>query len=110
MFRVLMSRSLVLALLSLFVVTAVLQADQKGKKPKPGASASVEGTISAVGAASVTITKRNGVSVTVAIDATTKIERNDRHVALSSILVGDRGEAKYNPATLLAGKVEATGP
>ncbi|MFT3883640.1 MAG: DUF5666 domain-containing protein [Gemmatales bacterium] len=110
MFRVLMSRSLVVALLSLFVATAVIHADQKGKKPKPGSSANVEGTITAVGASSITITKRNGSSVTVGVDATTKIERNDRHVAFSSILVGDRGEAKYNPTTLLAGKVEATGP
>lgn len=118
MFRVLMNRSLVLALLSLFVVSAVLQADDrsrnrgKGKSGSPAtaAQAKVEGRITAVGANSVTITNRAGANTTVGVDATTKVERNDRHASLAAFKVGDRGEALFNPTTMVASKVEATGP
>jgi len=39
----------------------------------------------------------------------TKIERNGFHATLSSFQIGDRGQARFNPGTLLAYKVEATG-
>ncbi len=111
MFRVLMNRSLILAFLSLFVATAVLSADQKGKNaPKSPAQAKVEGVITAVGASSVTITRRSGASTTVGVNATTKVERNDRRATLAAFKVGDQGEALFNATTLVASKVEATGP
>lgn len=69
----------------------------------------VEGTITAVGANSVTIRRLNGTTITVQVASTTKVERNDFHVALSAFKVGDRGEARYDPTTLVATKVEAEG-
>lgn len=118
MFRVLLNRSLVLALLSLFVVSAVVQADDRSRnrgkgnsgKPAAAAQAKVEGRITALGASSVTITNRAGVNTTVGVVATTKIERNDRHASLAAFKVGDRGEAVFNATTMVASKVEATGP
>lgn len=118
MFRVLMNRSLALALLSLFVATAVLQADDRGRNrgkgqsgnPASSAQAKVEGTITVIGANTVIITNRAGVNTTVGVDATTKVERNDRRVSLSAFKAGDRGQALFNPATMVASKVEATGP
>jgi len=45
--------------------------------------------------------------VTVNVDATTVIKRNDLVVTLADLVVGDRVEAKYDPTTLLASKIEA---
>ena len=77
-----------------------------GNEPRP---AKVEGRVTAVTANSVTITTRRG-AVTVTVNAATKVERNDRHVRLTSIRVGDRGEALYNAKTFIALKVESVGP
>jgi hypothetical protein len=108
-----MLRLIAIATLGLFVLNAEVQADKgKGKggnNAAKTAQAKIEGTISAVGPASVTIVSRSGVSKTLTVSASTKVERNDRHVALSAFKVGDRGEALFNATTLLASKVEATG-
>lgn len=74
-------------------------------------SPKVEGTITAIdlGAQSVTIQPKSGTAVTVFATAATKIERNDLHATLADFQVGDRGEAKYNAATMQASKIEATG-
>ena len=74
-------------------------------------SPKVEGTITAVdlGAQSVTIQPLSGAAVTVFATALTKIERNDLHATLADFQVGDRGEARYNAATMQASKIEATG-
>lgn len=109
-----MFRIVAIAALALFVLTAEVQADKGKGKGKGGnssapAQAKVEGTITAVGSASVTIRTRSGVSRTLTVNAATKVERNDRHVELSAFKVGDRGEALFNSTTLLASKVEAVG-
>lgn len=102
-----MLRVIAVTILSLFVLTATVDAGDKGKGKKPAGK--VEGTITAVGASSVTIQARSGGQVTVGVTAATKIERNDRHVSLSAFKVGDRGEALFNPTTKVASKVEAVG-
>ncbi len=104
-----MLRVIAIAVLSLFIVTAAVDAGDKSKGKKPAAG-KVEGTITAVDASSVTIQARSGGLTTVGVTATTKIERNDRHVSLSAFKVGDRGEAVFNPTTKVASKVEAVGP
>lgn len=71
--------------------------------------AQAEGTVTAVGTSSVSIKLQNGTIITILIDANTKLERNDLHVALSAFQVGDRGEANYDSTTLLATKFEAVG-
>jgi hypothetical protein len=70
----------------------------------------VEGMITAVGADSVTIKTASGKLVTVTVTSQTKLERNDKHVTLAAFQVGDSAEAKFDPATLEASKVEAVGP
>jgi Domain of unknown function (DUF5666) len=102
-----MLRVIAVAVLSFFVLTTGVDAGDKAKGKKPAGK--VEGTITAVGASSVTIRARSGGQVTVGVTATTKIERNDRHVSLSAFKVGDRGEALFNPTTRVASKVEAVG-
>jgi len=71
----------------------------------------VEGTIVAVDLAlgKVTIRTQAGEFVPVMTNSSTKIERNGFHATLSSFQIGDRGQARFNPGTLLAYKVEATG-
>ncbi len=64
----------------------------------------VEGTITAVGAASVTIK-----TTVVAVNAATKIERNGVPVALSALRVGDRGQARIPAGAAAASKVESVG-
>lgn len=109
-----MLRLIAVAMLGLFVFNAEVLAD-KGKGKGKGGNASktdqakIEGTITAVGPASVTIRTRSGVVRTVTVNAATKVERNDLHVALSAFKVGDRGEALFNTTTMIASKVEAVG-
>lgn len=107
-----MLRLIAVAMLGLFVLNAEVLAD-KGKGKGGNASktdqAKIEGTITAVGPASVTIRTRSGVVRTVTVNAATKVERNDLHVALSAFKVGDRGEALFNTTTMIASKVEAVG-
>lgn len=71
----------------------------------------VEGTIVAVDLAlgKVTIRTQAGEFVPAMTNSSTKIERNGFHARLSSFQIGDRGQARFNPDTLLAYKVEATG-
>jgi len=71
----------------------------------------VEGTIVAVDLAlgTVTIRTQAGEFVPAMTNSSTKIERNGFHATLSSFQIGDRGQARFNPGTLLAYKVEATG-
>jgi len=86
--------------------TVVDRADRKGVKGDR-----VEGTIVAVDLAlgKVTIRTQAGEFVPAMTNSSTKIERNGFHVRLSSFQIGDRGQARFNPGTLLAYKVEATG-
>lgn len=71
----------------------------------------VEGTISAVNVAgkSITITTARGIRVTTIAVAGTKIERNGFHSTLNQFRIGDRGQARFNPSTMIASKMEATG-
>lgn len=72
----------------------------------------IEGTLTAVDTVNMTatITRRNGTAVTVSVTASTKIERNEQHVQLSALKIGDHAEAQYNPATKVASKLESVGP
>ncbi|MBM2845092.1 MAG: repeat protein, partial [Bacteroidetes bacterium] len=71
----------------------------------------VEGTIVAVDLAlgKVTIRTQAGEFVPAMTNSSTKIERNGFHARLASFQIGDRGQARFNPGTLLAYKIEATG-
>ncbi|MFO0810966.1 MAG: hypothetical protein U0746_20240 [Gemmataceae bacterium] len=83
--------------------------------PSPARAASpegrVEGTITAVNVAgsALTIKPVGRPAITVVVSAATKIERNGRRVALSGLVVGDRGQARLTVAGA-ATKVEAVGP
>jgi hypothetical protein len=71
-----------------------------------------EGTLTAVDTArmTATITRRNGTTVTVSVTLATKIERNGEHVPFSALKIGDHAQARFNPATMTATKLESVGP
>jgi len=97
----------------LFAASVQVQGGGPNRVPGgPGAAAEarVQGIVTAVTANSVTITTQNKVSVKVLVTAATRIERNDRLVLVAALKVGDRGEARYNPATGVASRVETVGP
>lgn len=97
------------SLVLLCLAFTVAEAKDKGSsKPKKDALAKVEGVITNVDMekGAVTIRKRRGALVTVTVSATTKIEVDDAHAALSDLKVDMFGEAKYDPATFVAKKIE----
>ena len=76
----------------------------------------VEGAVSAVGASSLTITKEDGTSATVTINADTKLRVPDRDgsgkITLADVLVGDKVEvylSASDPTLALSVKVEVEG-
>jgi hypothetical protein len=78
--------------------------------PSPPPCAKADGWISAVDPvqSTVSIASRDGDStVTVIVDASTVIERNDTTATLADLQVGDRAEAVYSPSTMIATKIEA---
>jgi Cu/Ag efflux protein CusF len=74
-----------------------------------GEEAEIEGVITAIDptAGTVTITNGDGVAITLLVDASTKIERNDVPALLSDLLVGDEASAEYNSVTMVANEIEA---
>lgn len=79
--------------------------------------AEIEGTITALDTVSctlvppspctVTITNSGGVSVTLIVDASTEIDRNDAPALVSDLQVGDPASAEYNVVTMVAKEIEA---
>jgi hypothetical protein len=72
-------------------------------------TAELKGMILAVDTAASTVTitpSKGGVDVTLNVDASTLIKRNGKPAALADLLVGDKVEAKYNPVTMFASKIE----
>ncbi len=93
---------------TLAVSISVKREHQKGDE--------VEGAVSAVGATSLTVTKEDGTSATVNVNAATKLRAPDRDasgtITLADILVGDKVEAylSASDASLaLSVKVEVEG-
>ena len=75
--------------------------------------AEIEGAISAVDTTANTVTvtpKKGGADVILKVDTTTIIKLEDHTAALADLKVGDRIQAEYNQATLLAVKIEAERP
>ena len=74
-------------------------------------SAKVEGLLTAVdlSASTVTITPLGGSPVALNVTAATKIQRNEIHVPLSALVVGDAAEARFDASTMTASKLETTG-
>jgi hypothetical protein len=69
----------------------------------------IHGTVEAVDTTANTITiasEEGGDSVTLNVDASTVIERNGATATLADLLVGDKVEAKYNSATMLASLIK----
>ncbi len=66
-----------------------------------------KGVISGITLGTVSITPSNGgADVVLMIDSSTRFERGSLHIALADLVVGDKVEAKFNPTTMLASKVE----
>jgi hypothetical protein len=103
--RIVSVLALALVLFSAFSFTSPVLADSGGKK--------VEGTIAAVDTTANTVTitpKKGGADVTVNVDATTRIKHNGKLAAIADLQVGDKAEAKYSLATMLASKIESESP
>jgi Cu/Ag efflux protein CusF len=69
----------------------------------------IEGTITDVNvnASTVTIQDESGNSVTLTVDASTEIERDDEPAFITDLQVGDSAEAEYDSVTLIAHQIEA---
>ncbi len=108
MFKKLISTLALTAFVAAFALS-LSPATTHAAKARPGR---VEGTLTAVDAKAMTatITRRNGTAVTVFITPATKIERNNIHVPLSALKIGDHAQARFNPATMAATKLESVGP
>jgi hypothetical protein len=104
--------SVAVALAAAVLCLTASQAEARGRSRDGGVRAGkVEGVITAVNPlGSVTITTRAGRAVTVLVAAGTKIERNERPVALAALKVGDVAEAVSDATTAVAVKIEAVGP
>jgi len=71
--------------------------------------AEVQGTVSAVGTDSITVTTSGQGDVTVNVDANTRIRKDDRTIAIGDIQKGDSVEAKgtrVDDHTILASEIE----
>jgi hypothetical protein len=69
----------------------------------------IQGTIEGVDTTASTVTiasEEGGNSVTVKVDSSTVIERNDAPATLADLLVGDKVEAKYDSTTMLASSIQ----
>lgn len=94
----------VLAAVMALGLFAQAEASKHGGKNKAG---KVEGVLTAVAIDSVSIRTRQGVDVVLIVNAATKVEANKVHVPVTSLPVGARAQAVFDPATLIASKVEA---
>ncbi len=84
--------------------------EAKTTKPPLPVLAKVEGWIASVDLTQgcVTITpKRGGAPVSVSATSATVIKLNGRSATLADLRTGDKAEAKYDPVTLVAVKIEA---
>lgn len=100
------SRRSCLAFASLMILGLALPSlteAAKGKNNNPG---KIEGTLVAVASNGVVIAKSNGTQVSLGVTANTKVELNERRVPVTSLPVGSRAEALFDPVTLIATKVE----
>jgi len=72
--------------------------------------AKVNGTITAVDldAGSVTIQPDEGDPVTLLVTEDTALNRNDEPATLSDFVVGDNANAKYDPLTMIAKRINAS--
>ncbi len=69
----------------------------------------IHGTVESVDVTAGTLTvasEEGGNSVTLNVDASTSIWRNGASATLADLLVGDKVEAKYNSATMLASSIK----
>src|SRR5262245_52899286 len=105
--------ALALAAVVVLAAAPVAMADRGPGKDGNNAPAvkKIEGRIVAVtlSANSVTIQTRAGAAAVVAVNAQTKVERNDRRAPLSAFKLGDRAQAEVL-SNGIAVKLESVGP
>ncbi len=87
---------------------AALVRVQSDGNPEP-ATAAIEGRVTVASTTSVTIAPEHGNPVTLAIDASTRITREGHATTAADIKVGDRAEALFVRATLLAQRISLGG-
>jgi len=97
---------LAMGLLAVLSVALPMLADAaSGKNDKAG---KVEGTLVSVAVNGVVIKKQGGTLVSVGVTTATKVELNGVRVPVTSLPIGSRAQALFNPSTQIATKVEAT--
>jgi hypothetical protein len=74
--------------------------------------AKAEGKITAINlsASTVTFATLSGKTLTVTATSKTLVERNNQHVALSALKVGDTGDVVFNTQSMSAYKIDVKGP
>lgn len=100
-----------LTMVLMAVVSVSLATWANGDSGKGKKAGKVEGTLIGVASNGVVIQTKSGTQVSVAVDATTKVELNEVKVVagtdLTTVLtVGANAEAEYDLATMIASKLE----
>jgi hypothetical protein len=89
--------------------TTKLASRIEARNAPPQPLTQVEGTVTAVGASSLTITPEHGAPVVLKVDATTKIYLGDAAATLADVKTGQHAHAAYDKTTLLAAYVRVQG-
>ena len=95
--------SLVFLLAATFAIPNMVDA-ASGKSSKTG---KVEGSLTGVAANGVIIKTASGALVSVGVTSSTKVELNGIHITVTSLPIGARTQALFDPTTSIASKVEA---
>jgi len=88
------------------LLAAVVRVQNDNPQPT---TAAIEGSVTAVSATSITIAPEHGNPVTLTVDSSTSITVHGHAATAADIKVGDRAEALYVTATLLAKRIEVQG-
>lgn len=91
--------------LALYNPASRLAASVQALAPLP--LAVVEGTVTAVASASLTVTPQRGAAVTVTTDGSTRVLLNGSPASLAALATGDRAAALFNSSTHVAVDVQA---
>ncbi len=89
-------------------MTALTIQDQGQEGAPPPNTAEIEGAASNVSATGITVTPEEGSAVNLTIDSSTQIFIGDQAGSAADIQDGAQVEARYNPSTMVATRIEVS--
>lgn len=98
----------ILVLASVVSVGLLSQADAAKGRGGRNKAGKVEGVLVSASTAGVSIRTSGGAIVSLTLSPLTKIEQNDQHVPVTSLTIGARAQALFDPVSLIASKVETS--